>query len=265
MAKRIDNISDELLATFLDGNTSRRETEIVLDAISCDSRLQEFIELSEAVDLEMNEIEVEIEEPARHRKSLLSSSIRYRSRDLIEEEANFNCCYMKADNLCQKAVADDSGKNLCAIKCEAHALNVLGIDVEEKILKEIAIREKWLLPEGMPISCLGNLAERFGMNVERETHGTIRQIADALAKGNQVIAVVDGGELTGDLEQEKLEDIMIGEIPDHVVVITKYDSIEKTVSIYNPHESMTIETYGEEQFIDAWNDSSNYLVIISRP
>ncbi len=28
---------------------------------------------------------------------------------------------------------------------------------------------------------------------------------------------------------------------------------------------MTIETYGEEQFIDAWNDSSNYMIIISRP
>ena len=38
MAKQANSISDELLAAFLDGNTTREETQIVLDAVASDKK-----------------------------------------------------------------------------------------------------------------------------------------------------------------------------------------------------------------------------------
>lgn len=61
------------------------------------------------------------------------------------------------------------------------------------------------------------------------------------AEGNQVMAAVDGGELIGDPLEERLEDILVGGIVDHCVVV---------LSIAH--------------FMDAWKDSDYYCVIISR-
>ena len=78
-----------------------------------------------------------------------------------------------------------------------------------------------------------------------------------------MIAAVDGGELTGDRAYEIMEDITIGEIPDHTVVVLSCNADDKTITIYDPASPNTEETYPIEQFVDAWNDSKNYLVTIN--
>ena len=46
-----NNISDELLAAFLDGNVGADEAESVVSAIGQDRELTEILSLSEAVDI----------------------------------------------------------------------------------------------------------------------------------------------------------------------------------------------------------------------
>ena len=53
MAKQANSISDELLATFMDGNTTLEETQMVLDAAASDEELQELMQLSTQVDEDM--------------------------------------------------------------------------------------------------------------------------------------------------------------------------------------------------------------------
>ena len=53
MAKHANSISDNLLAAFMDGNTTREETQMVLDAAASDGELQELIQLSMQVDEDM--------------------------------------------------------------------------------------------------------------------------------------------------------------------------------------------------------------------
>ena len=88
-------------------------------------------------------------------------------------------------------------------------------------------------------------------------------IANALEAKEYLIAAVDSGELTGDMAFEAQEDITVGEIPDHTVVVLSYNDQEKTITIYDPGSPNAEDTYPIEQFIDAWNDSKNYLVTIN--
>jgi hypothetical protein len=49
MWDKYENISDELLAAFLDGNTTREETELVLGAMSENSDLIEVADIADNV------------------------------------------------------------------------------------------------------------------------------------------------------------------------------------------------------------------------
>jgi hypothetical protein len=49
MWDKYENISDELLAAFLDGNTTWEETEQVLEAMNTDSDLKEFAQIADDV------------------------------------------------------------------------------------------------------------------------------------------------------------------------------------------------------------------------
>lgn len=50
-----DCISDELLAAYLDGNTSKEETEQVLLALKTDKQLQEVLDIALQVDGEITQ------------------------------------------------------------------------------------------------------------------------------------------------------------------------------------------------------------------
>ena len=56
---------------------------------------------------------------------------------------------------------------------------------------------------------------------------------------------------------------LIGENPDHIVVVLSYDSERGEITIYDPNSSNTQDVYPVEQFVNAWNDSKNYLVTIN--
>ena len=46
MANKEYKISDELLAAYLDGNTTKEETELVLKALKTDKELQEVLDIA---------------------------------------------------------------------------------------------------------------------------------------------------------------------------------------------------------------------------
>lgn len=49
MWDKYENISDELLAAFLDGKTTKEETKLVLEAMNTDSDLMEFAQIADDV------------------------------------------------------------------------------------------------------------------------------------------------------------------------------------------------------------------------
>lgn len=222
-----NNISAESLAAFLDGNATSEESLAILESISEDSELRELLNISDKVDSYVSE---------------------YESMDFLPMT-------LKAANC--------NGSNLCCIECEKFILRKRNIDFDESKLLNNAIKNKWLQEDGTALYNIGRNLETLGLVVTRQYKCGVTDIVNALNNGDDVIVAVDGGELVGDLNSEIIEDNVVGYIPDHVVIVLECDVKSGTVAVFDPGSVNDKDVYPIEQFVDAWNDSKNYLLTIN--
>ena len=151
-----DNISDQLLAAFLDGNTNEDETRFVLDSMSLDPELQEVMDIATDIDDDV----------------------------------------MTAyDTLPMMKLAAESGDNACSVVCEAYILQHRGIAFDENELLEVAQQNHWLTPQGTPLHAIGLLLAHKGLMVTRKYDATLDDIREALVAENDVLVVVDSDKL----------------------------------------------------------------------
>ena len=139
-----DIISDELLAAYLDGNTSNEETQQVLQALKTDKQLQEILDIALKTDEDASLI-------------LHNPSLSYEILPMLQKAAI-------------------SGENICAVLCEIFILHRRQLPYDEKWLLNTARRKDWLRPEGTPLYCLGNLLAYSGMFVSRKYDATLEDI-----------------------------------------------------------------------------------------
>ncbi len=222
--KMPETISTELLAAYLDGNATAVESRKVLSALGNDEHLQEMMMISQAIDDELD-----------------------------------MCIHDAAYRPVTAMAASCGDENYCCLECEKYILTKRGIWFDERELLATSLRNRWQEEKGTALFNIGRHLENRGLEVERRLQATLDDIAQALADGADVIAVVDGGELIGDRVQEQLEDIFIGPIPDHSVVVVRCD--RESVTIFDPDSPSAEDTYPLEQFLDAWDDSRNYMVV----
>lgn len=154
--KRNNYISDELLAAYLDGNTSEAETRKVLDTLEVNQELREIVEIA---------LQVE------------------------------NDGIITYDVLPMMKMAAESGNNVCSVLCEAFVLHRRGVPFEEKELLDVAQQNHWLTPQGTPLHSIGQLLAYYGLMVTRRYDATMDDIARALALDNDVLVVVDSDKL----------------------------------------------------------------------
>lgn len=229
MKESVDNtVSAELLAAYLDGNATEQESQMVLDALAEDAELRELMRISQSVDIDLG--------------------IQHKECEIIPMTAIAASC--------------DEG-NYCSLECEKYILRELDIPFDEQQLLDDAIHRGWQKEEGTALHNVGRHLEGKGLIVSRQYKCTIEDIASALENREYVIVAVDGGELIGDERCELKEDILVGEIPDHTVVILSYDKVRQEITIFDPNSPNAEDTYPICLFEDAWNDSKNYLVTIN--
>lgn len=150
-----NQISDELLAAFLDGNTNAEDTMRVLNAAEQDIELQEFIRIASEVDEDM-------------------------------------AITVKPTIIPMTAMAAKKKETyLCDIECEEFVLHQFGIEVTHKSLLDTAYKNCWLKDKGMPLYNIGRLLEKNNLPVSRRYNSTIDEVVRLLSAGNQLIAVVD--------------------------------------------------------------------------
>ena len=153
--------------------------------------------------------------------------------------------------------------NLCAIKCEGYALKTLGIDVSDKTLEKQAKKNKWLREDGMPLHNIGYLSGLYGSYITKKFYCSLEEISKAIKAGKIVITVIDNAELGLTPYEARRQDLKNGKNPNHAIVIKSVNIKDKTIDIYDPGISKTPKTYPLDIFIEAWNDSANFLVTIS--
>lgn len=230
MKKRsVDNtISAEVLAAFLDGNATAQESQAIIDAMSNDACLREVMRISQAVDAELGALSSDIE--------------------LLPMAAMAATC--------------EEG-NLCALECEEYLLKRFGVECDRAQMLKKAMQNGWQKDGGTALHNVGRHAESYGMIATRQYKCTVADIVSALSAGEGVIVAVDGGELLGDRVTEMREDLFVGQIPDHTIVVLRCDEEQGTITVYDPNSCCEEDTYPMRQFENAWNDSKNYLVTIT--
>lgn len=226
--KSFNDISAELLAAFLDGNATAQESRDVIGMLQEDAELRELLSISQLVDSDLG---------------------------LKPNECEFIPMTAIAAN-CEES-------NYCSLECEKYILKKREIEFDERRLLDNAIRNGWQKENGTALHNVGRHLEEKGFVVRRQYKCTIDDIANALNANEDVIVAVDGGELLGDRLSEIREDIIIGPIPDHTVVVLSYDAKKQTISIFDPNSPNSEDEYPYEQFADAWADSKNYLVTVN--
>ena len=205
-------ISDELLAAYLDGNASKEETELILQAMKSDDSLRETLDIALQVD-----------------------------------EAEY--AQLQELPMLQKAAL--GGENICAVLCEIFILHRRGLPYDEEWLLNTARRKDWLKPEGTPLYCLGNLLAFSGLLINRKFDSSLDDIRQAIAEDCDVMVGVD---------REKLyaEEIDLEDLTNHAVVVT--DINETSVSVFDPYEAKNISKIPIADFLNAWNESHNYMI-----
>ena len=226
--KSVNNIPAEVLAAFLDGNATAQESKKIFDALIEDAELRELLHISQSVDTEL---------------------------DMAPQECEFIPMTAMA--------ATCNEENYCCLECEKYILRKLNIEFGEEQLLQDAIRNGWQKQDGTALHNVGRHLESKGLVVTRQYNASIDDIANALNENECVIVAVDGGELLGNRADETVEDLLIGQIPDHTVVVLSLDAESRTVTLFDPNSLSAEDTYQIEQFKDAWNDSKNYLVTIT--
>lgn len=212
------NISNELLAAFLDGNTSAADTRRVLNAAQHDAQLQELIRIAGLVDEDIN--------AQSHTAVIPMTAMAAKKKD----------------------------DYLCDIECEEFVLRQLGIEATHKSLLDTAYKNRWLREKGMPLYNMGRLLEKNHLAVSRRYGATIDDVARLLDAGNQLIAVIDNTLLAHPSAAEERH-------PNHAVAISSLSADKKEITLFNPYTDEELTPYPTASFLEAWNQSSNYLVV----
>lgn len=218
-------ISDELIASFLDGRTDAAGTMAVLKAASEDKGLRDYLSFARNLDVPDN---------------------------------------YDDDSLPLLSIAADDGlERACDLKCELYVLRHFGINSSLEEIASLARERGWFGQEGIALHDMGRIIESKGLSVARRYYSSVQDLQSTLSEGMDIILAIDGGELTGIYEDEMIEDLEKGEIPDHAVVLMMIDTDEKEVILYDPAQGEIPVTVDLNRFLDAWNDSGNYMLSIT--
>ena len=181
------------------------------------------------------------------------------------KKANLYNIKKRALNAMEKIarIARSRGDVLCAVRCEEFILHSFGIHKALPELRDLALDKGWLTDDGAYVKDLGNTAGHFGLKVGKMEDATLQDIVQAIDQGKKVIAAVDGGELIGDPLEERIEDVFVGKIVDHCVVVLSVSVENDEVALYDPAFGPIPITVSIAHFLDAWEDSNYHCVFIA--
>lgn len=244
-------IDNELLAAYAEDNVSQEERETVRQYLA------ENPDMMESVLFAMDGTLYENQNPRNDYNQYVENLGLM--LDDIEQKPSASLSFetLPLTAMAAKNIID----NTCVIRCEGIALRHFGVTVSDETLLAMSQKEGWQKPEGTALHNIGRLAGYHGLGVSHRYKCTVDDIRDSLSAGHIVIAAVDANELIGNYADEKQKDCAEGKTPNHVVIIESV--AEDTVTITDTATPQQHDVYPRLQFLDAWDDSSRYLIVIS--
>ncbi len=226
-------ISHELIARFVEGNTTAIETEMILRAAQKSSELRDHINFL----LSIADDEIDIHHIGETRTAKVVHLGTIPMWQLAAQNKSFNQDI--------KTVGD------CVVRCEYEILKAEHPEMTIDSLMQLSEQKNWTQPEGTPLYNIGRLSEEYNLSVVRRYDCTIDDISLELFYDCQVIVVVNAEKLYGFSE--------VHTDPNHAVLVRK--AIDEQIVIYDPQHQKE-ESYPPSQFIEAWKDSQCYMVSV---
>lgn len=243
-------IDNELLAAYAEGSVSQDEREAVRQYLAENPGMMESVlfAMDDFVDDENQVADAKHYEMDEYIKNLGTML------DEMEQKPSF---YLPMTAMAAYNTID----NLCVIRCEGIAMRHFGLDVSDEQLVEESKSKGWLQAEGTALHNIGRLSGLRGLSVSHRYQCCLDDIRASLSANNIVIAAVDGNELTGNYAAEQDKDVEHGMTPNHVIIINIIT--EDSIIITDSATPEQLNVYPLPQFLDAWEDSGNYLTVIS--
>lgn len=150
--KKGSNISsDEMLASFLEGNLDISEVKEVLQVLREDPEQEEALSVALSLDRDVE------------------------ADDVLPAMKN--------------AAASDG--NMCSVMCEARILRQRGIAISDEILVSQARVNHWQNVGGTPLHAIGRLLAHYGLMIVRRYDSSMEDLSQALARNCDVMVVIN--------------------------------------------------------------------------
>lgn len=270
----LGNISDELLAAYIDGNTTEAENVF----IEQNSPAEELNTLSELLD-DTHSFEDQISQwdgdygfwelgipPVINNEDINNLNIYNMPNELNQGFRTFG---ESAENLSDPIFIQQPDDHSCALRSQQIILRDFGIDIPFDELEKLALEAGVYSNEGTRTYDIGKVLEMAGVGMHQVEGSSIYDLTNELAQGHRVIVSVDADELWyNDSLAGKfgnwLSDTLGHQGGNHALIVAGIE-----VDVDNPNNVKVVLTdpgaghlrveYPMEQFMDAWQDSNCFI------
>lgn len=283
-------ISDELLAAYIDGNTTESENQLIESALNGDSMLSEAYEIANDsvsfgsnFDWELHKgdfgfwelglppviTEDEVDEWQTNDNDLTESIMA----DMFSSQMHV---YGEAgENITDPIFIQQPDDHSCALRSQQIVLRDFGIDIPFDKLEQIALDNGVYTNEGTYTYDIGKVLELAGVGMHQVTGSTMYDLMNELAQGHRVIVSVDAYELwNNDTAYGRLknwfDDVFGGQGGNHALIVAGIevnpnDVNDIKVVLTDPGAGHLRIEYPAEQFMDAWRDSNCFMAATDAP
>lgn len=223
-------ITDELIACYLDGNLTEEQRSAVEVYLSENEDAMDDLMLARA-ELEYQEIKAS---PSIFAKSMIGYD--------------------------EYALAAASEKMDCAIKAQQMVLRNYGIEVSVEELTELAKKNGWFEEgKGSAFDFVGELLNTYGVEAVQMRNAGIYHIMHELSQGHKIIVGVDD-DLSG---QDDTNAAFGFEGAQHVMLVVGIDTTDKDhlkVVVRDPSYPEKDQVYDTKDFMQRWNNTGCFMV-----
>lgn len=283
-------ISDELLAAYIDGNTTESEKVLIENALNDDSMLSEACEIASdsvsfgsSFDRELHKgdlgfwelglspviTEDEVYEWQKNENDLTKSVMA----DMFSSQMHV---YGEAgENITDPIFIQQPDDHSCALRSQQIVLRDFGIDIPFDKLEQIALDNGVYTNEGTYTYDIGKVLELAGVGMHQVTGSTMYDLMNELAQGHRVIVSVDAYELwNNDAPYGRLrnwfDDVFGSQGGNHALIVAGIevnpnDVNDIKVVLTDPGAGHLRIEYPSGQFMDAWRDSNCFMAATDAP
>ena len=296
---KFDNISDELLAAFIDGNTTTDEIVEIRTFLEQDDFLSEIFDVAIDVlsfennidnwngDYQFDNIESSISnscnDATTENISLFPNNIGDRTcmdnisqiNSHIMNKATYNVYGESGENIKDPIFIQQPDDHSCALRSQQLVLRDFGIDIPFENLEQIALDAGVYTEEGTYTSDIGKVLQIAGVGMHQVEGSTIFDLTNELSQGHRIIVSVDSNELwysKGIVNKTTnwLSDVFGNQGGNHALIVAGIE-----VNPDNPDDIKVVLTdpgagdlrieYPIDQFMDAWEDSNCFMAATDNP